>query len=204
MWLGRSAVLLALVPGCTEPYGICLPGNVADPGPGCTAPAIATTIDGDPAEWRAQVAMPTCVTTEPLGELPRCIAGYVREYQFGREAGALVFQLATEGAPVFDALYRLELYQYWDLERLDLVVIGLSSSGTQVRLNDHLLSGYAIEQARGSAGIEVRVPLDVLPFPERADVRAFTIFGESGHVQPPAPSSSICWAGDDVMACRID
>jgi hypothetical protein len=78
---------------------------------------------------------------------------------------------------------------------VDLVI---AADQSFLRVNELRIYGIPIETALGPDGLEVRVPVDALPYAGAADVDAWLVRSSSGEIIDPQPFSSIvCW---DVAA----
>ncbi len=182
------AIVAAAAAACANPYGICRPGTYRDPGPGCTAPSLAATIDGDASEWsRADLTpSPLCAT---------CESGWAKSLQFAVDGDALVFHVGTEGAPVADAdgEYHLTIYNYYDRARYDQIDVDMTSSSVDLVLNGHIVYGFTIDHAFGADGFEARVPFAAIPFVGAAATLAEVYRPDVGFQPQPSETIHVCW-----------
>jgi hypothetical protein len=194
-----ALILIALfTAACGPPYGDCRPGNVRDPGPGCSAmttPAI--TIDGDGSDWQGIPSAPLCT-----GDALACVNGWASAMQFVHQPDALAVHVITQGAPLDDAtgVYHVELYQFYDLTHTDQLDVALVRSGATLLLNGHVLDGFTIPFAYGTDGIELAIPFTAIPF-AGGSLALATVNTSAGFQPEPRQPVFVCWDGSRPEDC---
>lgn len=172
----------------------CIGDHRRDPGPSCTAQPLELTLDGAPDEWPAG-----------LDWIPGCIGctydGAVFHANVTRAEGFVQFFIHTINAPsVLDGVYyAMGLRNHgmiYDDPRNTHVQILVGTGGSVALFNGFELQGLPVEAAFGATGIEVRVPVDSLPFAGSAILAAWLAQRDGDRFvfyDRPEVWSSACW-----------
>jgi len=199
----RAIAIALLIAACKgdDPYAggaggnACLDGSYRDPGPGCTvAPLADVTVDGHADEWtdervRYPFSASCCGNGDP-GEL------FIARTNDG---ASLAMFMPIIGAALTDVghNYVVHFRRYgttYDQPGAISAEVVMSSSQGFMRINGIPVYGIPIEYAFGPDGLELRVPLDALPYPGSAYVDARLVKAIGGQVIDEALfTSQLCW-----------
>lgn len=209
-----ALALIALLAACRgdDPYSggfggeSCLAGSYRDPGPGCTAAPLATVvIDGRADEWQDErLLYPHSASC--------CTEGDPYAVYVGLDgAGGVAFLIPMIGAAITDgtAIYTIEMRRpgmlfgevgnvYFELE--------ITPAYAQPYLNGVPVYGIPVEWAFGPGGLEIRLPLDALPYPGESIFAGYVYVLSGGAYyqrNPPAFASLFCWDPNDPTACTL-
>lgn len=174
-----AAVLLCGGLGCSDPFEgaggrdtSCLTWHVRDPGPACTIPKLAASIDGQTSEWERE-DLTKIKVCEGCGRWVKgctCRGGDVARVQFARVSDEEVaFRLITHGAPITNGTVQYALA----LRRNDLTatspfnyqtVVAVTGDKAVFHLNGTAVEGFPLKYAFSKDGLELRLPQKFLPY----------------------------------------
>lgn len=168
--IGIATLATLAASSCSSPYSEepCLQGSVRSPGPACAAPDVRFTIDGNAAKWH-----------DPRVES----LGFVQLVRDGDQT--LFFHYKTFREPPRDGLLRWQLL----LRNPDLLANDPANSIIQIIVggpepvavfNGVPLTGLPIKWAFTSEGVELSVPISLLPFTGQAILQDDVLSYENG------------------------